>query len=42
MKKAIAISVSALLAVVVAVYCIVCLERIKVGYVGVVYSSKGV
>lgn len=42
MKKAIAISASALLAVVVAVYCIVCLERIKVGYVGVVYSSKGV
>ena len=42
MKKAIAIAVSAVLAVVVAVFCIICLTRIKVGYVGVVYSAKGV
>ena len=32
MKKGIAI----------AVFCIICLTRIKVGYVGVVYSAKGV
>lgn len=42
MKKGIAIAVSAVLAVVVAVFCIICLTRIKVGYVGVVYSVKGV
>lgn len=42
MKKSIAIAVSAVLAVVVAVFCIICLTRIKVGYVGVVYSAKGV
>lgn len=42
MKKDIAIAVSAVLAVVVAVFCIICLTRIKVGYVGVVYSAKGV
>lgn len=42
MKKGIAIAVSAVLAVVVAVFCIICLTRIKVGYVGVVYSAKGV
>ena len=42
MKKGIAIAVSAVLAVLVAVFCIICLTRIKVGYVGVVYSAKGV
>lgn len=42
MKKGIAIAVSAVLSVVVAVFCIICLTRIKVGYVGVVYSAKGV
>ena len=42
MKKSIAIAVSAVLAVVVAVFCIICLTRIEVGYVGVVYSAKGV
>lgn len=42
MKKGIAIAVSAVLAVVVAVFCIICLTRIKVGYVGVVHSAKGV
>ena len=42
MKKGIAIAVSAVLAVIVAVFCIICLTRIKVGYVGVVYSAKGV
>lgn len=42
MKKVIAIAVSAVLAVIVAVFCIICLTRIKVGYVGVVYSAKGV
>lgn len=42
MKKGVAIAVSAVLAVVVAVFCIICLTRIKVGYVGVVYSAKGV
>lgn len=42
MKKGNAIAVSAVLAVVVAVFCIICLTRIKVGYVGVVYSAKGV
>ena len=42
MKKSIAIAVSAVLAVVVAVFCTICLTRIKVGYVGVVYSEKGV
>lgn len=42
MKKGIDIAVSAVLAVVVAVFCIICLTRIKVGYVGVVYSAKGV
>ena len=42
MKKGIAIAVSAVLAVVVSVFCIICLTRIKVGYVGVVYSAKGV
>lgn len=31
MKKGIAIAVSAVLAVVVAVFCIICLTRIKVG-----------
>lgn len=41
-EKGIAIAVSAVLAVVVAVFCIICLTRIKVGYVGVVYSAKGV
>lgn len=42
MKKSIAIAVSAVLAVVVAVFCIFYMTRIKVGYVGVVYSAKGV
>lgn len=42
MKKGIAIAVSAVLSVVVAVFCIICLTRIKVGYVGVVYSAEGV
>lgn len=37
MKKMIAVIVSGLLAVVVAVTCIMCLERIGVGNVGVVY-----
>lgn len=41
-EKGIDIAVSAVLAVVVAVFCIICLTRIKVGYVGVVYSAKGV
>ena len=42
MKKSVAIAISAVLAVIVAIFCIVCLTRIKVGYVGVVYSAQGV
>lgn len=42
MKKNITIAVSIALAAVVAIFCIICLTRIKVGYVGVVYSAKGV
>ena len=42
MKKNITIAISIVLAAVVAIFCIICLTRIKVGYVGVVYSAKGV
>ncbi len=42
MRKSVAVAVSAVLAVVVAIFCIVCLTRVKVGYVGVVYSAKGI
>ena len=42
MKKMIAVIVSGVLAVVVAVACIMCLERIGVGNVGVVYNAGGV
>ena len=42
MKKMIAAIVSGMLAVVVAVACIMCLERISVGNVGVVYNAGGV
>lgn len=42
MKKNITIAISIVLAAVIAIFCIICLTRIKVGYVGVVYSAKGV
>lgn len=42
MNKIIAIVVSVVLALGVAVSCLLCLERVSVGNVGVVYSSKGV
>ena len=42
MKKMISVIVSGVLAVVVAVACIMCLERIGVGNVGVVYNAGGV
>lgn len=42
MKKNITITISIVLAAIVAIFCIICLTRIKVGYVGVVYSAKGV
>lgn len=42
MNKITAIIVSAVLAVCVAVGCLMCLERVSVGNVGVVYTSKGV
>ena len=42
MNKVIAIVVSVVLALGVAVSCLLCLERVSVGNVGVVYSSKGV
>lgn len=42
MRKSVAVAVSAVLAVAVAIFCIVCLTRVKVGYVGVVYSAKGI
>lgn len=42
MNKVIAIAVSVVLALGVAVSCLLCLERVSVGNVGVVYSSKGV
>lgn len=42
MKKSIAIVVSALFALIVAITVIVCIERVEVGNVGVVYSMNGV
>ena len=42
MKKSIAIVVSALFALVVAITAIVCLERVEVGNVAVIYSMNGV
>lgn len=42
MKNSIAIVVSALFALVVAITVIVCIERVEVGNVGVVYSMNGV
>ena len=42
MKGKVTIAVSAICAVLVAIFCIICLTRIKVGYVGVVYSAKGI
>jgi regulator of protease activity HflC (stomatin/prohibitin superfamily) len=42
MKKNITITISIVLAAIVAIFCIIWLTRIKVGYVGVVYSAKGV
>jgi regulator of protease activity HflC (stomatin/prohibitin superfamily) len=42
MRKNITITISIVLAAIVAIFCIICLTRIKVGYVGVVYSAKGV
>ena len=42
MKKNITIAISIVLAAVIAIFCITCLTRIKAGYVGVVYSAKGV
>lgn len=42
MKGKVTIAVSAVCAVLVAIFCIICLTRIKVGYVGVVYSAKGI
>lgn len=42
MKKPVIIAISVLLALVVALGAILCLERIPVGYVGVVYSPQGV
>lgn len=42
MKKMIAVILSGVLAVAVAVACIMCLERISVGNVGVVYNAGGV
>lgn len=42
MKGKVTIAVSAICAILVAIFCIICLTRIKVGYVGVVYSAKGI
>lgn len=42
MKKMIAFVGSGILAIVIAVCCVVCLERVSVGNVGVVYSMSGV
>ena len=42
MKKGIAIAISALIALSVAITAILCLERVEVGNVGVVYSMNGV
>lgn len=42
MRKSVAIVISTVLAIIVTIFCIMCLTRIKVGYVGVVYSAKGV
>lgn len=42
MRKTVAIGISTVLAIVVTIFCVMCLTRIKVGYVGVVYSAKGV
>lgn len=41
MKKIVAIVISAILALVVAITALICLERIPAGYVGVVYSMNG-
>lgn len=41
-KKPTAIAVAVLLALVVAITAFICLERVPVGYVGVVYSASGV
>lgn len=42
MKGKVTIVVSAICAILVTIFCIICLTRIKVGYVGVVYSAKGI
>lgn len=42
MNKVASIVLSVILALAVALSCILCLERVKVGYVGVVYSARGV
>lgn len=42
MKKIVCIVVSAVLALTLAIGAIICLDRVPVGYVGVVYSAKGV
>lgn len=42
MRKTVAIGISTVLAIVVTIFCVMCLTRIKVGYVGVVYSAKSV
>lgn len=42
MGKFAAIVISVVLALGVAISCLLCLERVSVGNVGVVYSSKGV
>lgn len=42
MKSKVTIVVSAICAILVTIFCIICLTRIKVGYVGVVYSAKGI
>lgn len=42
MKGKVTIAISTICAVLVAIFCIICLTRIKVGYVGVVYSAKGI
>ena len=42
MGKIVAIGLSVVLALGVAISCLLCLERVSVGNVGVVYSSKGV
>lgn len=42
MKKIVSLAVSGLLAAAIAICCLLCLETVKVGYVGVVYSMNGV